>query len=233
MLKTGLLCFWSLQWKSVAAGWESAQSSGSDKRTCRVPGLLLSGQRGSGPHYSPLPHSWTASSLTSLLNSICQRKGSIHREQKQNMMGTQRYGCTRFFNFEGQAGEQGLMGNSTAGTLASSQRDLDTSQYVSQCVSWSVLTYRCKVIKHAGRFLCNVEPKWTGRLLVTWLYSKMMQNWIESSGFFISFQLHNSDSESEPCFGVFCLFRSIEKCCSVLSFRSLKSTTSVLQFFGS
>ena len=72
--------------------------------------------------------------------------------------------------------------------------------------NWHIHTYRCKVIKHAGRFLCNVKPKWIGRLLVMWLDSKTVQ----SSGFFISFQLHNSDSESEPCFGVFCLFRSIE-----------------------
>lgn len=59
----------------------------------------------------------------------------MRREQKQNMMGTQDNGHKRFFNFEGQAGEEGVMGSSTAGTVATSQKDLDPSQHIPQCVS--------------------------------------------------------------------------------------------------
>ena len=40
------------------------------------------GPRGSGPHCFPLPHSLTASSLTSLLNSIRQRKASMCGDSK-------------------------------------------------------------------------------------------------------------------------------------------------------
>ena len=54
----------------------------------------------------------------------------MRREQKQNMMGTQHNGHKRFFNFMGQAREGGVMGNSTAGTLANSQEVLDSSQLV-------------------------------------------------------------------------------------------------------
>lgn len=106
-LKTSLRCFWSLQWKYVSCWLRFSPSSGSDQRTCCVPGLLLSGHSGSGPHYSPLPHSWTASSLTSLLNSICQRKGSMRREQKQNMMGTQHHGHKRFLTLRVKLGRGG------------------------------------------------------------------------------------------------------------------------------
>lgn len=85
-----------------AAGWEFAPSSGSDQRTCYVPGLLLSGPRGPRPYYSPLPHSWTASSLTSLLNSICQRKGI--GSKNKTWWGPSIMVIKRFFNFESQAG---------------------------------------------------------------------------------------------------------------------------------
>lgn len=68
----------------------------------------------------------------------------MRREQKQNMMGIQYNGHERFFNSEGQAGERGVMGSSTAGTVATSQGDLDTSQHIPQCVSEreTKMTYR-------------------------------------------------------------------------------------------
>lgn len=65
------------------ARWESASSSGSDQRSCCVPWTPAVGPRGPGPHYSPLPHSPTASSLTSLLNSIRQRKASMCGDSKR------------------------------------------------------------------------------------------------------------------------------------------------------
>lgn len=59
----------------------------------------------------------------------------MRREQKQNMMGIQNNGHKRFFKTKVQAGEEGVKASSTAGTLDTSQKDLDSSQHTSQFVS--------------------------------------------------------------------------------------------------
>lgn len=62
----GCLSAGSLSLRPPGQIWGPVASLGSCCQAAEAPGLI-----------TPLPHSWTASSLTSLLNSICQRKGSM------------------------------------------------------------------------------------------------------------------------------------------------------------
>lgn len=75
----GCLSAGSFSLRPAGQIWGPVVSRGSCCQATEAPGLI-----------TPLPHSWTASSLTSLLNSICQRKGSMWDTKTKHVGGNGR-----------------------------------------------------------------------------------------------------------------------------------------------
>lgn len=103
--------------------------SRSNQRTCCVPGLLPLGRRGPKPHYSAVPHSWNASSLTSLLIPSVRGRAACTGSKPKTWWGPSII-VRRCFSFEGQVGEE----VNSRYPWPSARKNLESSQLIPQCI---------------------------------------------------------------------------------------------------